>query len=230
MTVVNAALLNFEAATSRRSSSRPAAGGERQRQLRDQRDQRRPGSAVRHQRRGQSGVGTRRERGRGRRPGHRRARPARRDGDPSSLIDNAGGRFAINATTGVVTVASASLLDADTQASHTITVQASDGLLTSSGNIVVTLIDEIDSYWTGTAGADSFTVPDVQDWHGLPGLDGNDTLTGGVGDDILIGGSGSNSLYGGGGNDTFMVGPSGGNDIFDGGAGADTIKLLPPTT
>lgn len=140
-----------------------------------------------------------------------------------SLIDDAGGRFAINGA-GVVTVANASLLDADTQASHTITVQASDGLLTSSSNLAVNLIDEIDSYWTGTAGNDAFTVPDVQDWQ-LTGLDGNDTLTGGVGDDILIGGSGNNNLYGGGGNDTFLVDSAGSNDIFDGGAGADTIKF-----
>ncbi|MET3666561.1 cadherin domain-containing protein [Caulobacter sp. 1776] len=141
-----------------------------------------------------------------------------------SLTDDAGGRFAIDAATGVVTVANASLLDADTQGSHTLTVRASDGALTSSSNITVTLIDEIDSYWTGTAGADGFTVPDVQDWQ-LTGLDGNDTLTGGVGDDILIGGSGNNTLSGGAGNDTFLIGPSGGNDIFDGGAGTDTIKF-----
>jgi Ca2+-binding RTX toxin-like protein len=141
-----------------------------------------------------------------------------------SLIDDAGGRFAINATTGVVTVANASLLDADTQASHTVTVQASDGPLTSSSAFVVTLIDEIDSYWTGTAASDSFTVPDVQDWQ-LSGGDGSDTLTGGIGDDIIIGGAGSNNLYGGGGNDVFLVGPAGGFDIFDGGAGTDTIRF-----
>jgi hypothetical protein len=44
-----------------------------------------------------------------------------------SLTDNAGGRFAINATTGVVTVANAALLDYETATSHVITVEASDG-------------------------------------------------------------------------------------------------------
>ena len=46
-----------------------------------------------------------------------------------SLTDNAGGRFAINATTGVVTVANGSLLDYETATSHNITVLAtsSDG-------------------------------------------------------------------------------------------------------
>ena len=46
-----------------------------------------------------------------------------------SLTDNAGGRFAINATTGVVTVANGSQLDYETATSHSITVLAtsSDG-------------------------------------------------------------------------------------------------------
>ena len=46
-----------------------------------------------------------------------------------SLTDNAGGRFAIDATTGVVTVANGSLLDYETATSHNITVLAtsSDG-------------------------------------------------------------------------------------------------------
>jgi hypothetical protein len=46
-----------------------------------------------------------------------------------SLDDSAGGRFAINANTGVVTVANGSLLDRETDNSHSITVRAasSDG-------------------------------------------------------------------------------------------------------
>ena len=44
-----------------------------------------------------------------------------------SLTDNAGGRFAINATTGVVTVANGTLLNYEAATSHTITEQASDG-------------------------------------------------------------------------------------------------------
>jgi Ca2+-binding RTX toxin-like protein len=139
-----------------------------------------------------------------------------------SLTNDAGGRFAINATTGVVTVAGA--LDHDTQPSHTITVQASDGVLTSTGAIVINLIDEIDSYWTGTAAANTFTVADVQDWQ-LDGLGGDDVLTGGVGDDIIIGGAGNDTLAGGGGNDTFLVGAAAGTDSFNGGAGTDTLKF-----
>ncbi|GHD04731.1 hypothetical protein GCM10007320_65940 [Pseudorhodoferax aquiterrae] len=59
-----------------------------------------------------------------------------------SLTDNAGGRFAIDATTGVVTVANGSLLDYETATSHQITVLAtsSDGS-TSSANFTINLTD-----------------------------------------------------------------------------------------
>ena len=42
-----------------------------------------------------------------------------------SLTDSAGGRFAINASTGVITVADGTLLDAETATSHSVTVLAS---------------------------------------------------------------------------------------------------------
>lgn len=50
-----------------------------------------------------------------------------------SLTNNAGGRFAIDASSGVVTVANGSLLDYETATSHTITVQASDGAAGTPG-------------------------------------------------------------------------------------------------
>ena len=54
-----------------------------------------------------------------------------------SLTDNAGGRFQINATTGVVTVAAA--LDYETAPGHAynVTVQATDGILTSSQTFAI---------------------------------------------------------------------------------------------
>ena len=58
-----------------------------------------------------------------------------------ALTNNAGGRFAINASTGVVTVANGLLLDYETNPSHTITVQASDGTLTNSQSFTLTLTD-----------------------------------------------------------------------------------------
>jgi hypothetical protein len=64
-----------------------------------------------------------------------------------SLTDDAGGRFVINPTTGVVTVANGSLLDYETATSHTITVQASDGAggtATANFTIQVTNVLEFD--------------------------------------------------------------------------------------
>ena len=43
-----------------------------------------------------------------------------------SLTNNAGGRFAINATTGAITVANGALLDYETATSHAITVRVTD--------------------------------------------------------------------------------------------------------
>ena len=45
-----------------------------------------------------------------------------------SLLDDAGGRFAINANTGVITVANSSLLDFETARFHTISVRVTDAL------------------------------------------------------------------------------------------------------
>src|SRR5205807_1379811 len=44
-----------------------------------------------------------------------------------SLTNDAGGRFAINSSTGVVTVANGTLLNSETASSHSITVQANAG-------------------------------------------------------------------------------------------------------
>jgi hypothetical protein len=59
-----------------------------------------------------------------------------------SLSDNAGGRFAIDATSGVITVADGTLLDFESVASHDITVLAtsSDGS-TNSQPFTINLID-----------------------------------------------------------------------------------------
>jgi len=56
-----------------------------------------------------------------------------------ALANNAGGRFAINATSGVVTVANGTLLDFETTPAYSITVQASDGTLTSAASFTIQL-------------------------------------------------------------------------------------------
>src|SRR5207302_1017490 len=58
-----------------------------------------------------------------------------------SLTNDAGGRFAIDASTGVVTVADGWLLNFEDATSHNITVQASDGTLTSSQSFSIAVTD-----------------------------------------------------------------------------------------
>ncbi|SMO65928.1 beta strand repeat-containing protein [Paracoccus laeviglucosivorans] len=73
-------------------------------------------------------------------------------------------------------------------------------------------------------GNDGFTGYAGNDY--VDGGAGNDTLNGGAGNDELIGGTGDDSLFGGTGNDTFLIGGNNfGNDIYNGGLGADTIRL-----
>ncbi|MFO0526470.1 MAG: cadherin domain-containing protein [Planctomycetota bacterium] len=65
-----------------------------------------------------------------------------------SLTNTAGGRFAINSSTGVVTVADGSLLNFESATSHTITVRATsaDGSFTDQNfTIAVTDVDEFDA-------------------------------------------------------------------------------------
>jgi Ca2+-binding RTX toxin-like protein len=54
-----------------------------------------------------------------------------------SLTDDAGGRFAIDPNTGVVTVADGTLLDYETATSHQITAQASDGTASSTQTFLI---------------------------------------------------------------------------------------------
>ncbi len=80
-----------------------------------------------------------------------------------SLTNNAGGRFAINNSTGVVTVANGALLDFETATSHSITVQASDGSLSSSQSftIAVTNVNEAPVITSNGGGATaSINVPE----------------------------------------------------------------------
>ncbi|WP_157999625.1 calcium-binding protein [Allomesorhizobium alhagi] len=75
----------------------------------------------------------------------------------------------------------------------------------------------------GTSGNDTVTASALNDV--LMGNNGNDTLRGGAGNDILHDGAGSDKLYGDTGNDTLVRNVETGVDIFDGGAGIDTLKF-----
>ncbi len=135
-----------------------------------------------------------------------------------SLVNDAGGRFDINATTGAVTVENGLLLDYEQNSSHTIRVRVDDhegGISEFNVNVTVT------------------------DRHGelVIGDGNNHTYYGGAETDILIGGHGSDIIHGGGGIDIITGGNlifdptdaadqlfgEGGNDVIDGNGGDDII-------
>ncbi|MEZ5841016.1 MAG: cadherin domain-containing protein [Hyphomicrobiales bacterium] len=103
-----------------------------------------------------------------------------------SLTSNQGGFFAIDANTGVVTLAGA--LDYETAQSHTITVTAtsSDGS-TSTRSFTIDVGDVAETI-TGTAGNDVLSGTIGQDV--MLGLAGNDTLVASAAADSLDGGDG----------------------------------------
>ncbi|QOL49120.1 cadherin domain-containing protein [Massilia litorea] len=74
-----------------------------------------------------------------------------------SLSDNAGGRFAIDASTGVVTVANGAVLDYETATSHTITIVASssDGSPNSSQSFTINLTNVNDNAVSAVADSDA---------------------------------------------------------------------------
>jgi Ca2+-binding RTX toxin-like protein len=149
-----------------------------------------------------------------------------------ALLDDAGGRFTIDPTSGAIMVADGSLLDYETADQHSIVVQVTDaGGLTASATfaIAVQFDNSGDDALTGGAGGDMLFGDDGDDW--LIGADGgdqlhgglgNDRMDGGDGDDRLLGNSGADLLNGGAGNDSIFG--SLGNDLIRGGAGSDTLS------
>jgi VCBS repeat-containing protein len=122
------------------------------------------------------------------------------DASPWSLIDNDGGRFAINAVTGVVTVANGSLLDYATASDYAIVVKEADGSVSDQETMHVTLLPMPAATLTGTTGADTLSGTSGND--AIYGLGGGDTISAGAGDDFVMPGSGQISVDGGAGNDT----------------------------
>jgi Ca2+-binding RTX toxin-like protein len=122
-----------------------------------------------------------------------------------ALLDDAGGRFAIDPTTGAVTVADGSLLDYETADQHSVVVQVTDA--------------------DGLSDAETFSLGVLFDNSGddaLTGDGGDNVIDGGPGDDQLYGQDGNDHLVGGSGNDTLMGGD--GDDVLDGGDGDDMLN------
>jgi Ca2+-binding RTX toxin-like protein len=146
------------------------------------------------------------------------------DGVTYSLIDDAGGRFAIDPVTGVITVANGMLLDYETQANWTVKARATDAHgAFSDQDFTIALTDATTASWTGTAGLDVFVGTNFESWTMDGGAD-NDVLVGGNLGDIITGGEGNDALVGAGGDDVFLFGANSGMDDVFGGDGYDRLE------
>lgn len=145
-----------------------------------------------------------------------------------SLLDDAGGRFAIDVKTGAVTVADESKLDYETSQSHDITIEVEDsGGLTYNETFTINLNDVSEPGLTiyGTNKDDVLSGGPNDDQ--IYGLNGDDIMYGGQGNDFLVGGGGEDIYYGQEGNDVFAIGGgSDQNSSFYGGEGYDIILNL----
>jgi Ca2+-binding RTX toxin-like protein len=140
-----------------------------------------------------------------------------------TLTNNAGGRFAINSTTGQITVANGSLLDYETTTSHDVTVRVTDqDGLTFDKIFTIGLTNVAGVTQNGTSSANTLTGTNEGDV--LNGLGGNDTLSGMAGNDTLDGGAGDDTMNGGLGNDIYIVDSA--NDVVNesANAGLDEVK------
>ena len=142
-----------------------------------------------------------------------------------SLSDNAGGRFAINPTTGVVTVAGA--LDYALSPTHAIAVHA----VSADGSFADSLFSiDVQKVSSGisvilSGGNDTYVSP-TNDNYIIDGRGGNDSITTGLGADRITGGAGNDTIQAGGGNDVILYGTgSNGYDSIDGGAGGHDVVL-----
>jgi len=115
--------------------------------------------------------------------------------------------FTINGKTGALAFKSSPNFEATTESGgnnvYDVVVQVSDGTLTDSQAIAVSIRNVVNEKLVGTALADTLTGAGGNDT--LKGLGGNDTLVGGAGNDFLDGGTGADRMEGGAGNDTYIV-------------------------
>ncbi|WP_456784475.1 cadherin domain-containing protein [Bradyrhizobium sp. USDA 4516] len=122
-----------------------------------------------------------------------------------SLSDDAGGRFAIDASTGVVTVANASLLDFETATSHNITVKAAD----ASG-----------AFTTQTF---SIAVTDVAPTQPVDGNNATNTVSEGAANGDLVGITATSSDVNGGTVTFSLSDDAGGRFAIDASTGVVTV-------
>jgi Ca2+-binding RTX toxin-like protein len=128
-----------------------------------------------------------------------------------SLVDDAGGRFMINASTGAITVGDGLVLDFEQNLTHVIRVRVEDQAHTSFEKDFTVAINNVDpENLIGDATANTFVGGAL-----------NDVFSGAGGSDALVGGAGNDNLSGNAGEDVLTGGL--GRDILSGGTEADTF-------
>ena len=156
-------------------------------------------------------------------------------------------KFAVNATTGALSFGSTPDYEHPTDAGgnnvYDVVVQVSDGSLTDTQAIAVTVNDVAENIQLSnsgvifvnsgvtelsiTGGSNSDNITGGSGNNIISGGDGNDTITGGAANDILHGDKDNDTIYGGAGNDILQGGE--GNDILVGGTGIDTADFSDAT-
>jgi Ca2+-binding RTX toxin-like protein len=161
-----------------------------------------------------------------------------------SLLSNPGDLFAIDAVTGVVTVASA--IDREVvgpSVDITVLATSADGS-TSSQSFTIAINELLQTvlHYVGTTGDDLMDFGSSLESVYVQSRAGNDTVIGSVfadtiygaeGHDSIVGNGGDDNLFGGAGNDTLIA--VGGAPLIEGGDGDDAIfidaaALLLPAT
>ncbi|WP_372395100.1 calcium-binding protein [Azospirillum sp. HJ39] len=154
------------------------------------------------------------------------------DGDALvySLSENAGGRFVIDAATGVLSVAAGADLDYAQAPTHAVTVRVTDAAGLSTDTVfhigVTSARDD------GAADVEGLSPAEEQAFEAAEAQGGGDgavtgdwraeTLEGGGGNDTLGSGGGGGTLLGGSGDD--LLNGDWGEDSLRGGSGADTLR------
>jgi Ca2+-binding RTX toxin-like protein len=147
-----------------------------------------------------------------------------------SLLDSAGGRFALNAATRTITVANSSLLDYEVNASHVIILQVTDAKgLVSNLNLTVNVNDLPGVTLTSTVANETLTGTAENDVFRYSGESGNDSIIGGAGTDKVLGFGASTNFHvtSGLGNLSSIEEINGGGSAFHilGSTGNDTLNF-----
>lgn len=89
--------------------------------------------------------------------------------------------------------------------------------------------DEVANFESVIGGAGDDFIRAASASLSMDGAAGNDTLTGGAGDDIVADGTGDDVVHAGEGNDLVLAAADTANDVYDGGAGHDTLSYATAT-